>query len=234
MADVKVILINATDKILEQVDEKLGKFALQKLKESGVEFIMNHNVKGVTPTSAILDDGTTIPCYTIVWSAGVTPSKLIADLPCEHDKGHRIIANNHLEVSGYEGEVYAVGDCASITDPNTGKPYPPTAQHAIRDAKVAAKNIIYDIEGKYDKKIKFEYKTKGMMAEIGKRTGVATLFGIKVHGLLAWWILRTYYLGNLPTINKKLRVMGDWISDLLFKPDVTMVKRRVREQDKEK
>jgi NADH:quinone reductase (non-electrogenic) len=233
-ADVKVILFNATDKILEQVDEKLGKFALQKPKESRVEFIMNHNVKGVTPTSAILDDGTTIPCYTIVWSAGVTSSKLIADLSCEHDKGHRIIANNYLEVSGYEGEVYAVGDCASITDPNTGKPYPPTAQHAMREAKVAAKNIIYDIEDKYDKKIKFEYRTKGMMAEIVKRTGVATLFAFKVHGLLIWRIWRTYYLGNLPTINKKLRVMGDWISDLLFKPDVTMVKRRVKEQDKEK
>ena len=73
-----------------------------------------------------------------------------------------------------------------------------------------------------------------MMAEIGKRTGVATLFGFKVHGILAWWIWRTYYLSNLPTINKKLRVMGDWISNLLFKPDVTMVKRRVKEQDKEK
>ena len=72
------------------------------------------------------------------------------------------------------------------------------------------------------------------MTEIGKRTDVATLFGIKIHGLLAWWIWRTYYLGNLPTMNKKLRAMGDWISDLLFKPDVTMVKRRVREQDKEK
>ena len=234
MADVKVILINATDKILEQVHDKLGKFALQKLKESGVEFIMKHNVKGATPTSAILDEGTTIPCYTRVWSAGVTPSKLIADLPCEHDKGHRIIGNNYLEVSGYEGEVYAIGDWGFIADPHTGKSYPPIAQHAIGEAKVAAKNIIYDIEGKFDKKIKFEYKTKGMMAEIGKRTGVATLFGFKVHGILAWWIWRTYYLSNLPTINKKLRVMADWISDLLFKPDVTMVKRRVKEQDKEK
>jgi NADH:ubiquinone reductase (H+-translocating) len=144
------------------------------------------------------------------------------------------MANNYLEVSGYEGEVYAVGDCASITDPHTGKPYPPTAQLAIREAKVAAKNIIYDIDGKQNKKIKFEYKTKGMMTEIGKRTGVATLFGFKVHGLLAWWIWRTYYLSNLPTINKKLKVIGDWTSDLLFKPDVTMVKRRAKEQYKEK
>ena len=223
MTDVKVILISATDKILEQVDEELGRFALQKLKGSGVEFIMNHQVKGATTTSAILDNGTTIPCYTLVWSTGVTPSKLIANLPCEHDKGHRIIANSYLEVSGYEGEVYALGDCASITDPHTGKPYPPTAQHAIREGKVAAKNIIYAIneKGKHNnnnnnkKKIKFDYKTKGMMAEIGKRTGVAILFGkIKIHGFIAWWLWRTYYLSNLPTTKKKLKVMGDWFLDL--------------------
>ena len=77
-----------------------------------------------------------IPCYTLIWSAGVTPSKLVAELPCEHDRGHRIVANNYLEVPGYNG-VYVLGDCASITDPHTGKPYPPTAQHAIRQGKVA-------------------------------------------------------------------------------------------------
>jgi NADH:ubiquinone reductase (H+-translocating) len=234
MTDIKVILVSATDKILEQVDEELGKFALQKLKGSGVDFIMNHQVKGATPTSAILDDGTTIPCYTLVWSTGVTPSKLIADLPCEHAKGHRIIANNYLEVPGYEGEVYALGDCASITDPHTGKPYPATAQHAIREGKVAAKNILYAIEGKEEKrkddsknkKAKFDYKTKGMMAEIGKRTGVAILFGkIKIHGFIAWWLWRTYYLSNLPTAKKKLKVMSDWTSDLFFKSDVAMIKR---------
>ncbi|MGA9150798.1 MAG: FAD-dependent oxidoreductase, partial [Candidatus Nitrosopolaris sp.] len=153
-------------------------------------------------------------------------NKLIANLQCEHDKGHRIIANNYLEVSGYDG-VYALGDCASITDPHTGKPYPPTAQHAIRQGKVAAKNIVSAIKGKgkrEGKKKKFDYKTKGMMAEIGKRTGVAILFGrIKLHGFLAWWLWRSYYLANLPTAKKKLKVMGDWTSDLLFKPDVSQV-----------
>jgi NADH dehydrogenase len=233
MTDVKVILVSATDKILEQVDEELGKFALQKLKGSAVEFIMNHQVKGATPTSAILDNGTTIPCYTLVWSTGVTPSKLITNLPCEHDKGHRIVTNNYLEVPGYDG-VYALGDCASVPDPHTGKPYPPTAQHAIRQGKVAAKNVVSSIEGKRNKKQKFDYKTKGMMAEIGKRTGVAILFGkIKIHGFVAWWLWRSYYLSNLPTTKKKLKVMGDWFLDLLVESDVAMIKRRGRVQDKE-
>jgi NADH:ubiquinone reductase (H+-translocating) len=225
MSDVRVILVSATDKILEQIDEELGKFALEKLKESGVEFIMNTQVKGATKNKAVLHDDTVIPCYSLIWTAGVTPNKLIADLQCEHDRGHRIVANNYLEVQRYEGIVYALGDCASITDPHTGKPYPPTAQHAIRQGNVAAKNIVSAIKGKREgKKRKFDYKTKGMMAEIGKRTGVAILFGrIKLHGFLAWWLWRSYYLANLPTAKKKLKVMGDWTSDLLFKPDVSHV-----------
>ena len=226
MSDVRVLLVSGTDKILEQVDEKLGEWALQKLKTKGVEFIMNKHVAGATATSAKLDDGLIIPCHTLIWAAGVTPTDLIASLSCDHDKRHAILVNNFLEVKGYEGQVYAVGDCASITDPYTGKPYPPTAQHAVREAKVAAKNIIYDIEDKKDDKVKFDYKTKGMMAEIGKRTGVATLFGIKVHGFLAWWLWRTYYLSNLPTIKKKLKVMGDWTMDLIYTPDVAMIKKQ--------
>ena len=237
MSDVRVILVSATDKILEQVDEKLGDWALQRLKQKGVEFIMSRHVVGATPNSAKLDDGMVIPCYTIVWAAGVTPTDFVASLSCEHDKRHAVLVNNYLEVLGHEGEVYSLGDCASITNPRTGKPYPPTAQHAVREAKVAAKNIICDIEGKENKKIKFDYKTKGMMAEIGKRTGVATLFGFKVHGFLAWWLWRTYYLGNLPTIKKKLKVMSDWTMDLIYKPDVSMIKKQTlftREEQREK
>jgi NADH:quinone reductase (non-electrogenic) len=225
MSDVRVILVSATDKILEQIDEELGKFALKKLKENGVEFIMNALVKGASKDKAILNDDTEISCYTLIWTAGVTQNKLIADLSCEHDKGHRIVTNEYLEMKNYENIVYALGDCASVIDPHTRKPYPPTAQHAIRQSEVAAENIISSIKAKKSgKKKKFDYKTKGMMAEIGKRTGVAILFGkIKLHGFLAWWLWRSYYLANLPTTKKKLKVMGDWTSDMLFKPDVSQV-----------
>ena len=231
MSELRVILIDSEDKLLAEVDEELGEFALEKLRVSGVEFMMRCPVSGATPNSIKLYDGTIIPCYTLIWSAGVTPSKLVAGLPCEHDRGHRIVANNYLEVPGYSG-VYVLGDCASITDPHTGKPYPPTAQHAIRQGKVAAKNIISALKGeKEDKyKVKFDYKTKGMMAEIGKRDGVAILFNkFKLHGFVAWWLWRTYYLANLPTARKKLKVLGDWISDLIFKPDVSMITREEKE-----
>ena len=235
ISEVRVILIDSNDKLLAEVDEELGEFALEKLKVSGVEFMMKCPVTGATPNTIMLYNGTIIPSYTLIWSAGVTPSKLVAELPCEHDRGHRIVANNYLEVPGYNG-VYVLGDCASITDPHTGKPYPPTAQHAIRQGKVAAKNIISALKGeKGDKnKIKFDYKTKGMMAEIGKRDGVAILFNkFKLHGFLAWWLWRTYYLANLPTARKKLKVLGDWSSDLIFKPDVSMITREEKDSGEE-
>ena len=119
------------------------------------------------------------------------------------------------------------GECASIVDPRAGTPYPPTAQHALRQARVAANNIISLINrrGAADaKKVIFDYKTKGMMALIGKRNGVGILFGHRVHGFTAWWLWRSYYLGNLPTLEKKLRVAVDWFIDLFFKRDVTMLK----------
>ncbi|MDR4492381.1 MAG: NAD(P)/FAD-dependent oxidoreductase [Candidatus Nitrosocosmicus sp.] len=229
MSEIRVILVSATDKILEQIDEDLGNFALSKLQAKGVDFIFNKKVKEVTQENATLDDGTIIPTYSLIWTAGVSPSKLVANLECEHDKSHRILTNEYLEVKDYEGVVYALGDCASTPNPNTGKPYPPTAQHAIKQSEIVSKNIVLSIkrrekENQSKKKRKINYKTRGMMAQIGKRNGVAILFGkIRLHGFLAWWLWRTYYLTNLPTANKKLKVVGDWTFDLLFKPDVSQI-----------
>ena len=134
-----------------------------------------------------------------------------------------------MEVEGYTG-VFAIDYCAFIIDPNTGNTCPPTAQHAIREGIVVAKNIISLIERKpKDKKI-FDYRTKGMMASIGKRNGVGAILGLEVQGFLAWWIWRMYYLANLPTLQKKLRVMADWTLDIFFKRDVTMLKTFLEEK----
>ena len=194
--------------------------------------MLNTRVKGATASSVELHDGTVISSYTLIWAGGVTPNPLIANLPCDHNKG-KIVADNYLEVNGYHG-VFALGDCASITDPNSGKPYPPTAQHALRQGEVAAKNIISAINSRRksesNKKIAFDYKTKGMMAIVGKRHGVGILFGHKVHGFVAWWIWRLYYWANLPTVEKKFRVMVDWTIDVFFKRDVTRLKTFAEEK----
>ncbi len=223
--DARVILVNSGDRILPEVTEDLAQFALQHLRKNGVEVMLNTRLIGATQDMVKLNNDSLISCNTLIWAGGVLPDKLIGSLPCDHDKSGRIVANKYLEIDGYENSAFVVGDCACVTDPHTGSPYPPTAQHALRQAKVATKNIIFAINGKPgDRKIIFDYKTKGVMALIGKRNGVGILLGHKVHGFTAWWLWRLYYLGNLPTTEKKLRVTVDWIIDLFFKRDVTRLK----------
>ncbi|MGB6592919.1 MAG: FAD-dependent oxidoreductase, partial [Candidatus Nitrosopolaris sp.] len=222
--NIRIVIVQSGNRLLPEMSEQLATFALQKLRNNGVEVILNSRVIGATEKSVKLKDGSVIPTMTIIWSGGVTPSMLTSNLICEHDdKSKKIIVDKYLEISKYTG-VYALGDCALMIDPNTGIPYPPTAQHAIREGSTVAKNIIASIEGKLDEREVFDYKTKGMMASIGKRTGVGNLLGIRVQGFLAWWIWRNYYLANLPTIQKKIRVLADWILDIFFKRDVTMLK----------
>ena len=221
---IRVVIVQSGNRLLPEMSEELAQFALKKLHKSGVEVILNSRVVGATEHSVKLKDGNIIPTKTIIWSGGVAPPPLISSLSCMHDsKSGRIIVDKYLEIPEYKG-VFALGDCAFIIDPSTGNPYPPTAQHAIREGTTVAKNIIADIEGKKDNKEIFDYKTRGMMASIGKRTGVGNLMGIQVQGFLAWWIWRNYYLANLPTLQKKIRVLVDWTIDIFFRRDVTMLK----------
>lgn len=219
--DIRVVLVNATDKILPEVSNDLSKFTTQKLKESGIEIILENPVSSATSSTVKLKNGISIGTHTLIWAGGVTPEKIVKELKCELDKGGRIMVDGYLAVKGLDG-VYALGDCASLIDKNTGRPYPPTAQNAVEQAKVVANNLISTIKG--GNKVRFNYKSRGIMAQIGKRKGVGILFGMKTHGLLAWMIWRTYYLSHLPTLEKKLRVVLDWTIDLFFKPDITRLK----------
>ena len=220
----RIVLVNSGGRILPEVTEELAEFALQKIRKNGVEVLLNTRVIDVTSYSVRLDNGIDISTQTIIWAGGGKPPSLLSALSCEHDKSGRIVTNNFLEVLGYTDSIMALGDCACITDPNTGKPCPPTAQHAIRQGKVAAINLISRIKDQENSKKAFDYKTKGVMTLIGRRNGVGILLGFKVHGFTAWWFWRSYYLLNLPTVEKKLRVMVDWFIDLFFKRDVTRLK----------
>ncbi len=133
--DVKIILVNSGRRILPEVTEDLAEFALQKLRKDGVEVILNTRLVGAERDKVSLSDGGTISCNTLIWTGGISPNIIIRSLPCEHDKSGRIKANNHLEMIGHK-DAYVIGDCASIEDPRTGYPYPPTAQHALRQARV--------------------------------------------------------------------------------------------------
>jgi NADH:ubiquinone reductase (H+-translocating) len=223
---VRVILVNSGPRVLPEVSDDLSEYTLNKLEKNGVQIILNNRVKEIGLDYVLLNTEEKIPSYTVVWAGGVKPSKVIIGLNCEHDKSGKIITNENLKVNGYKS-IFALGDCAFIVDPNSGKPYPPTAQHALREAKIVSNNIINEIYSNKKKKkeeLVFNYKTKGMMALIGKRNGVGIVFGRKIQGFIGWIFWRLYYLGNLPTTEKKFRVMLDWFIDLFFKRDITRLK----------
>lgn len=228
--NVRVILVNSGTRVLPEVTNDLSEFALQHLRKNGIEVMLNTRLVGAGPDIVKLNDGSLIASNTLIWAGGASTDDLVKKLVCNHDKSGKIIANKFLEIEGYNN-AFVIGDCACIIDSHTGNPYPPTAQHAIREAKVAAQNLRFAINGKSSSKRMFNYKTEGMMALIGKRNGIGILFGHKIHGFAAWWLWRLYYLGNLPSIEKRLRVSVDWFIDLFFKRDVTRIKTYFGEEN---
>ncbi len=215
-AELRIVLIEATGAILPELGPKLGIYAKKKLADRGVEFLMNTPVKSFLNRQVALSDGTVIKTNTLLWTAGASPNPLLDMVNCEKERG-RLITNEFLEVNGNPG-VWALGDCAAVPDPATGKPCPPTAQHALRQGKVAAHNILAAIRGGTRKR--FEFKTIGALATIGRRTGVARIMGVNFSGFIAWWMWRTIYLSKLPRFEKKVRVALDWMLDLLFSKDL--------------
>ena len=213
---LRVVLVEFTPAILPELGQELGKYAREKLAQRGIEFNLNTKVLGMSERGIELSSGETIPSRTLIWTAGTAPSPLLESLSCAKDRG-RLAVNEFLEVPAYPG-VWALGDCASILDKTTGRPYPPTAQHALRQGKLLGQNIASAIQGGAKKP--FEFKIIGQLAAIGRRTGVAQIFGFKFSGFIAWWLWRTIYLSKLPRLEKKLRVTVDWTLDLVFSKDI--------------
>jgi NADH dehydrogenase len=165
-----------------------------------------------------LSNGETLATQTLVWTAGITPPEVLQTLPLKKERG-RVVVNEMLEVPGFPG-VWAIGDCAWIPNANTGKPHPPTAQHASRQAVGCAKNVVAAIRESVQK-APFRFTTLGQLATIGHRAGVAEILGLRLSGFVAWCLWRTIYLGKLPTFEKKLRVALRWTMDFAFPRDLT-------------
>src|SRR5438874_11353568 len=217
---LRVMLVHSGPVILPELGESLGRYSEKVLERRGVEIRLNTRVKSLTENKVFLADGVAIPSRTLVWTAGTVPSPLISPLPCAKQRG-RIAVNQFLQVPDWS-DVWAVGDCAFVPDiKNPGKSHPPTAQHAIREGKVVAQNIAAALLGRPGKP--FSFKTIGLLASIGRRTGVARIFGYNFSGFFAWWIWRTIYLSKLPGLDKKVRVAFDWTLDLIFPKDVCAV-----------
>jgi NADH dehydrogenase len=181
-----------------------------------VEVIKGARVANYDGVVVTLSDGTSIPAATLIWTAGVKPSPVIAQLPCEKERG-RLLVSEYLAVTGVTG-LWAAGDCAAVPILDTENFHPPTAQHGLREGVTVAKNIEAII---LDRSLKpFRFKMLGQLASIGHHTGVAMVFGIKFSGFIAWWFWRSVYLMKLPRLAKKLRVMASWTLDLFFGQEI--------------
>src|SRR5262245_17372633 len=213
---IRVVMVHPGNFILPELGEELGRYAERKLRERKVEVIKGPRVANYDGVVVTLSDGTSIPAATLIWTAGVKPSPVIAQLPCEKVRG-RLLVSEYLAVTGVPG-LWAAGDCAAVPILDTENFHPPTAQHALREGVVVAKNIEAMI---LDRPLKpFRFKMLGQLASIGHHTGVAMVFGIKFSGFIAWSFWRSVYLMKLPRLAKKLRVMTSWALDIFFGQEI--------------
>ena len=216
-ANVEVVLLQGGSRLLPELSEKLAAFSHRLLERRGIEVHLDTRIIGATAESAILSDGDTLRTRTLVAAIGAAPNRLLSSLPCSQDGRGRLTVNETLGVPGFPG-LWAVGDCASIPDVRRGGTCPPTAQYALRGAKQVARNILATIHGR--KTRSFSHRNLGVFVPLGRFSGAAEFLGLKVSGILAWWLYRTYYLYQLPRLERKIRVLIDWNLEFIFRRDI--------------
>jgi NADH dehydrogenase len=217
--EVRCVLLQAGDRIMPEIDPKLAAYGARVLgKRDGAEIRTNALVRAIEPGKVHLPDET-IQAETIVLAAGIAPNSVVAGLPVEKDKRGHLLVDGTMRCPSHP-EVWALGDCAFIPAPD-GKPYPNLAQHALREAKVLARNIAGVLDGRPPQP--FIYNTLGMMGSLGHGKAFGQLLKVRVRGILAWFVRRTYYLLQMPGWGRRLRIMIDWTFALLFRPDVVKI-----------
>ena len=216
-AEIRVILLHAQDRILPEMDASLALFAQKILRGRGVEIRLETRLASATGNAALLAGGEAIPTRTLVSTVPAFPHPLIQALAVPKAKNGRIVTNGHLQVEG-TSNVWAVGDCARISNPD-GMVVPPTAQHATRQADVAAHNILVAIRGA-GKPRTFAFGGLGKMGSLGHHSAVAEILGVKLSGFMAWWVWRTIYLMKMPGWGRRLKVASSWTLDLVLPPEL--------------
>ncbi|MGW0549186.1 NAD(P)/FAD-dependent oxidoreductase [Streptomyces altiplanensis] len=219
-ADMKWILVEASGRILPEVGEEMGKYAIRELRGRNIDVRLETRLDSCADRVAVLSDGSRFPTRTVVWTAGVKPHPVLAasDLPL-NERG-RLTATPRLTVEGTE-HAWTAGDAAAVPDltaPEKGKECAPNAQHAVRQAKVLAENVLASLRGEPLKN--YEHKYVGSVASLGLHRGVAHVYGRKLKGYPAWLMHRTYHLSRVPTFNRKARVLAEWTLAGLFKREI--------------
>ena len=219
--NANIVLVSSKNQILPEINEELSKKALNFLEREGVQVLRNVRAEDAGEEFVLLNNGEKMPCATLIWTGGTTMSKVVSELKCEQGQNDKIIADKMLRMKNREN-VFVLGDCALINDSASNGFYPSTAQHAIREGKVVVENLKRTFYGKKELK-EFSFHSMGIMAIIGKRTGIATIFGHSMFGIIAWLIWRSYYLSKIPTFGKKLKISVDWSVDFILARDITLI-----------
>jgi NADH dehydrogenase len=216
---LRISLIEARDQVAPMLPEKLRRACRDRLTRTGVELRLGTSVDRVTDDGVHLAGGEFLPSLTVVWTAGVTPSPDLERWGLPLDARGRVRVDAALRVDGLP-MAWAAGDAAAVPSVGGGVA-PANAQHALRQGKHAAKNILAVLEGKTPKP--YTYRMMGELVSLGHRNGAGVILGIQVRGFIGWWCWRTYYLFRLPTWLRRVRVALDWTVDLLFQKDIAEV-----------
>lgn len=220
--EIRMVLIDMLDRLAQELPPDLGRYAQRNLESRGIEVWLNTRVTGYQSSRVTLHDRRQVDAETLIWTAGVRPSPLIQSIAAERAvRGdHRLPVTSALRVIGYE-TLWAIGDSALVPDPDGGF-QPPTAQHAVRQGRHAARNIAAALSGKPLEA--YRYRGLGMLATLGRHRGVGRVLGFTLKGFPAWFAWRTYYLVALPRWERRIRVAFDWLLDLFFPPDIVELK----------
>jgi NADH dehydrogenase len=221
-SEIRTYLVELKDEVLAELPAEMGAFARKRLLRRGFQVRLGTPIREVRETEVVIGDGEVIPTRTVVWTGGVRPAPMVAKSGVEVDHAGRVKARPTMETS--RSTAFAIGDCALIPDVEDpqGKPFAPTAQNAVREAKRLAANVVARIDGRSLEP--YRYRTIGTLASIGNHTGVGVVFGIRVRGWIAWFMWRGYYWSRLPGINRKVRVGIDWAISALFGTDPVQLK----------
>lgn len=214
-----VHLVHSGPVLLPEVSPALGRYTQHLMEKRGIRVHLNSRVHSVAADHVLLNDGTELPAAMVVNTIGTTPHQFISRLPIANERG-RIQVDEHLQVPGTDG-IWALGDCAEVPNQATGAASPTTAQFAMRQATLLAHNLTQEL--KQAQKQPFAYQARGQLAAIGHRKAVAEVYGVKLSGLLAWFLWRAFYLFHIPTLSRKVRLFLEWNWAMLFPKDIAQL-----------
>ncbi|HEX8066368.1 MAG TPA: NAD(P)/FAD-dependent oxidoreductase [Thermoleophilaceae bacterium] len=209
------VLVEAADRIMQEISPSLAEFATRELRARGVEVRTGTLLESAAEDRVVLSDGEAVPCRTLCWTAGVKPPAVVRELGLPLDRGGRVATDATMRVDG-QRNVWAIGDCAAVPDPAQRRrgPSPPTAQHALRQGRVVGDNVAGALG--HGRVRKFRYRTLGVFVDLGRHKAVAEMLKVRLSGFPAWWAARTYHLAMMPGPARKLRLLVDWTVGLFF------------------